>query len=62
MGMVVMPGTLTVGAIGQALDEDGAPTGEGGAVLAKGFGRFADELAWWSEAIRRQRAVKAPPY
>jgi hypothetical protein len=24
--------------------------------------RFADDLAWWTEAARAQRALKAPPY
>ena len=24
--------------------------------------RFADDLAWWTEAARDQRARKAPPY
>jgi hypothetical protein len=24
--------------------------------------RFADDLAWWTEAAPAQRALKAPPY
>ena len=28
----------------------------------RAIGRFADDLAWWSEAAREQRARKAPPY
>ena len=62
MGMVVIPGTLTVGGIGDALDGAGQPTGEGGAALARAWPKFADELAWWSEAARTQRARRAPPY
>jgi NAD(P)H-dependent FMN reductase len=62
MGMVVISSTLTVGGIGHALDEAGEPTGEGGAALARAFPRFADDLAWWTEAARGQRARAAPPY
>ncbi len=62
MGMVVISSTLTVGPIGSALDEDGTPTGEAGKALAQSFPRFADDLAWWTEAAKQQRAAKAPPY
>lgn len=62
MGMVVVPSTLTVGQIGKALDADGAPMGEGGALLQRAFPRFADDLLWWVEAVARQRAHRAPPY
>jgi NAD(P)H-dependent FMN reductase len=62
MGMVVISSTLTVGTIGQSLSPDGAPIGDGGAQLQKSFLRFADDLAWWAEAAKDQRARKAPPY
>ncbi len=62
MGMVVVSSTLAVGNIADALDEHVAPQGSGGAALAKGFPRFADDLAWWTEAALAQRARKAPPY
>ncbi|WP_347092898.1 NADPH-dependent FMN reductase [Sphingomonas parapaucimobilis] len=62
MGMVVVSSTLTVGGIGQALDAQGQPTGEGGAALSRSFPRFADDLAWWTQAAREQRAKVAPPY
>ena len=62
MGMAVISSTLTVGQIGQALDENAEPQGDGGAALKKSFPRFADELAWWTEAAKAQRAKKAPPY
>jgi NAD(P)H-dependent FMN reductase len=62
MGMAVIPSTLTVGPIGETLDEDGQPTGAAGAALAKAFTRFADDLAWWTEAARTQRDRRAPPY
>jgi NAD(P)H-dependent FMN reductase len=62
MGMVVISSTLTVGPIGQALDASGKPTGDAGHALEKSFPRFADDLAWWLEAAKAQRAKKAPPY
>jgi NAD(P)H-dependent FMN reductase len=62
MGMVVIPGTVTVGPITQTLDADGEPLGDAGKFLDRSFSRFADELAWWIEAAKAQRARKAPPY
>jgi NAD(P)H-dependent FMN reductase len=62
MGMVVVSSTLAVGPISQTLDADGKPTGSAGDALQRSFGRFADDLAWWTEAAREQRARKAPPY
>lgn len=62
MGMVVISSTLAVGPISQTLDEQGKPTGSGGAALQAAFPRFADDLAWWTEAARQQRARQAPPY
>lgn len=62
MGMVVISSTIAVGPIGQSLSETGEPTGEGGKALARSFPRFADDLMWWVEAAKTQRAKKAPPY
>jgi NAD(P)H-dependent FMN reductase len=62
MGMVVISSTLTVGPIAQALTADARPSGEGGQALERAFGRFADDLAWWTEAARTQRARRPPPY
>lgn len=62
MGMVVISSTLTVGPIGEALSETGEPTGAGGEALKQSFPRFADDLAWWAEAAKTQRAAKKPPY
>ncbi len=62
MGMVVISSTLAVGPVGQTLDAGGTPIGTGGEALQKAFPRFADDLAWWTEAARAQRARKAPPY
>ena len=62
MGMIVISSTLAVGPIGEALDADGRPLGAAGAALARAFPRFADDLAWWTEAAKAQRARRAPPY
>ncbi|WP_419814269.1 NADPH-dependent FMN reductase [Glacieibacterium sp.] len=62
MGMVVTSAPLAVGGIGQAFDAGGEPAGAGGAALEKSFPRFADDLAWWTNAARVQRATTAPPY
>jgi NAD(P)H-dependent FMN reductase len=62
MGMIVVSSTLAVGPISDALDAEGMPIGTGGVALQKLFPRFADDLAWWTEAAKAQRLRKAPPY
>jgi NAD(P)H-dependent FMN reductase len=62
MGMVVIPSQLMVGPIAQTLDAEGRPLGQAGQALESAFVRFADDLAWWTEAAKLQRARKAPPY
>ncbi len=62
MGMVVISSALAVGGIAQTLDEAAHPLGDGGAALEKAFPRFADDLAWWAEAAKAQRAKRPPPY
>jgi NAD(P)H-dependent FMN reductase len=62
MGMVVISSTIAAGPIAQTLSEKGEPIGESGKALAHGFPRFADDLAWWIEAAKAQRARKPPPY
>ena len=62
MGMVVISSALAVGQIGHALDADSNPVGDGGAALERAFPRFADDLVWWIEAARNQRAKTPPPY
>jgi NAD(P)H-dependent FMN reductase len=62
MGMVVISSTLTVGPISQTLNATGEPIGEAGQQLQRAFPHFADDLAWWTEAAKCQRARKAPPY
>ncbi|MGY3614926.1 NADPH-dependent FMN reductase [Bradyrhizobium sp. USDA 10063] len=62
MGMVVISSTIGVGPIAQTLAADGKPIGEGGKALERAFPRFADDLMWWVEAAKEQRARKQPPY
>ncbi|WP_024510229.1 NAD(P)H-dependent oxidoreductase [Bradyrhizobium sp. ARR65] len=62
MGMVVVSSTIAAGPIAQTLSADGKPIGEGGKALENAFPRFADDLSWWVEAAKAQRARKAPPY
>lgn len=62
MGMVVVSNTLTVGPISDALNADNEPTGASGDALQRAFPRFADDLDWWTEAAKAQRAGKQPPY
>jgi NAD(P)H-dependent FMN reductase len=62
MGMVVISSTIAVGPISHALSADGQPTGDAGQSLTRSFPRFADDLIWWVEAAKAQRAKKKPPY
>ena len=62
MGMVVISSTVAAGPIAQTLSEDGKPIGDAGKSLERAFPRFADDLAWWMEAAKAQRARRAPPY
>jgi len=62
MGMVVISSTIAVGSISQTLSAGGQPLGEGGRALEQAFPRFADDLAWWVEAVKMQRERKKPPY
>ena len=62
MGIVVISSTIGVGPIAQTLSDDGKPTGEAGKALERAFPRFADDLAWWVEAAKAQRAKRPPPY
>jgi NAD(P)H-dependent FMN reductase len=62
MGMVVVSSTLTVGPIGQTLDHDSQPIGEPGKWLERNFNHFAEDLEWWAEAAKAQRARSEPPF
>jgi NAD(P)H-dependent FMN reductase len=62
MGMVVVSSTIAVGNIAQSLSVENEPLGEGGKQLVRAFPRFADDLLWWIEASKAQRAKRAPPY
>ncbi len=62
MGMVVISSTLTVGPITGTLNQNGQPIGDAGKLLEHSFLRFADDLAWWTDAAKAQRQRKKPPY
>lgn len=62
MGMVVVSSTIAVGDIGRAFDAVGEPSGAGGRALKRAFPRFADDLAWWTQAASSQREHQVPPY
>ena len=55
MGMAVVPERLSVGQIGQALNEAAEPQGDGGAALERGFAGFAHNLIWWAQAVKAAR-------
>lgn len=62
MGMVVISSTMAVPGIGATFDGDGRPCGDNGARLERNFPRFADDLDWWAEAAKAQKAARKPPY
>ncbi|GAB2779179.1 hypothetical protein GCM10027040_01460 [Halomonas shantousis] len=62
MGMVVISSSVSVGQIAQTLDENGNPIGDSGQSMEKSFARFADDLGWWTQAAKRQKEQKAPPF
>ena len=62
MGMVVVSSQLTVGPIAATLDADAKPIGAAGEALDRAFPRFADDLAWWTDAGKAQRERTPPPY
>ncbi|MEQ5788097.1 NAD(P)H-dependent oxidoreductase [Erythrobacter sp. NFXS35] len=62
MGMAVVSSTIAVGQIGNTLDEQAQPQGEGGKALERQFPRFADDLAWWTAAAKEQREKSKPPF
>jgi len=62
MGMIVVSSQLAVGPIAATLDAESKPIGDAGKALDRAFPRFADDLAWWTDAALAQRERKAPPY
>jgi len=57
LGMSSIPTYLAIPEIGKILDPEGNPQQPW---LDKTAGRFIDELAWYTEALRRQRAEGTP--
>ncbi len=62
MGMVVVSSSLAMGPIEEALDVEGQPIGEQGRSLGAVLPRFLEDLTWWAEAAKAQRAGREPPY
>ena len=60
--MVVISSTISIASMAGALNPHGEPIGDAGKALEQAFPRFADDLAWWTEAAKAQRQRKAPPY
>ena len=60
--MVVVSSTITIGPVAQTLDAEAKPIGDAGRALERSFARLADDLAWWTEAAREQRARRPPPF
>ena len=60
--MVVTSSSLAVGTISEALSDTAVATGGSGDALVRTFPRFADDLAWWTQAARAQRDRCQPPY
>ena len=56
------PGYPDIYVVSNVLDDKGEPIGALGEALEQAFPRFADDLAWWTEAAKAQRARKPPPY
>jgi NAD(P)H-dependent FMN reductase len=62
MGIIVVSRTLAVGPIDDTLDVQGRPTGEHGRSFAAALPVFLEDVAWWAEAAKAQRARREPPY
>lgn len=62
MGMPSVSSVFPVGQVHKVLDEAGAPTDAAHDGFEDSFTRFADDLSWWAEAAKAQRAKKDPPF
>ena len=59
LGMPSISSTFPVPRVGSAFDEEGKELTPG---AGRRFDRFAAELEWYAEALKRQREEKGPPY
>jgi NAD(P)H-dependent FMN reductase len=57
LGMPSIPSLLPIPEIGKTLDPEGMPLQPW---LERSAGRFIDELAWYAQALRRQRTEGTP--
>jgi NAD(P)H-dependent FMN reductase len=62
MGMVVISSSIIVDRIQKTFDEHSEPIGDNGDHLRSATPRFIDDLIWWTQAAKAQRAKQAPPY
>lgn len=62
MGMAVISSILPVARIGKLFDAEGQLAGDDAKQLERLFPRFADDLNWWIDAAKAQRAKVDPPY
>lgn len=62
MGMPSVSSVFSVARIHKTLSEKGEPTADAYDGFEDGFWRFANDLVWWSEAAKRQRAESQPPF
>ncbi|MDQ8727547.1 NAD(P)H-dependent oxidoreductase [Bradyrhizobium sp. LHD-71] len=62
MGMLVVSSTPAIGPVEEALDDYSQATRELGRSLGLALSKFLEDLAWWAEAGKAQRARRAPPY
>jgi len=61
-GMVVISSTIAAGPIAQTRLRTASRLAREEKRLERAFPRFADDLTWWIEAAKAQRARRAPPY
>ncbi len=57
LGMLSIPTVLGVGALHEALDEDGQPQGNAGARFEKSANAFLKQLKWYAEALKAKRTA-----
>lgn len=62
LGMVPVNAAVSVGQIGQTLDENAAPQGDGGKALEQSFVKCVGALEWWALAVKDAAAARETPF
>jgi hypothetical protein len=62
MGVVVASSSIAIGPIEEALDNDDQRIGAQWQLLGAALPQFFEDLTWWAEAAKAQRARREPPY